>query len=152
MPIEYTRAPTAVSSPLSRQIGLLILRITVGGSLLYWQISRQLPAAWSHIWHKTEWELPGQLAGLGFPLPFPLAIALILLVLLTALAIMLGLLTRLSSVLLSSVCFITALLYRHYPLVVQPAVLLGGACCAICLCGAGNLALDRLLRSATRRS
>jgi hypothetical protein len=152
MPIEYTRAPAAVSPQISRQIGLLVLRLTVGGSLLYWQISRQLPAAWSHIWQKTEWELPGQLAGLGFPLPLPLAIALILLVFLTAMAIMLGLLTRLSAVLLSSVCVITALLYRHYPQVVQPALLLAGACCAICLCGAGHLAVDRLLRSATRRS
>ncbi len=152
MPFQYSRAPTAVTSPVSRQIGLLILRITVGGSLLYWQLARELPAAWSNIWQKTGWELPGQLAALGFPLPFPLAVSLVLLVLLSALAIAIGLLTRFSAVLMGSICVITALLYRHHPQVVQSALLLAGACAAICFCGAGHLAADRLLRAATRRT
>jgi len=153
MPFEYTRAtPAAPSFLISRQLGLLLLRLTAGGSLLYWHAGGQIPAAWSHIWHKTPWELPGQLASLGFPLPLPLAILAILLVLLGALGLVVGLLTRLSAILLGIITGLTALLYFHYPAILEPAILLSGLCFALCLTGPGTFAIDHLLRHATRRS
>lgn len=152
MSFEYNRpVPPVPSANVARNLGLLVLRLATGGALLYWHGWKGSLAAWSHIWHKTTWDLPGQLATLGFPIPLPLGLTLVVTALLGSLFLILGLLTRLSAVLLALLAVITALLYRAHPGIAEMAVLYTGACLTISLCGSGAMALDRLLRAVTTR-
>ena len=154
MAIDYSRsAPAAAPTPITRHLGLLLLRLTAGGSLLFWYGGRQAITGWNHIWHKTPWDLLGQLTALGFPLSLTVGIFLVILTILGSTFIMLGLLTRLSAMALGMVGAVTALLYTAYPEIEEQALLYTGLCLAISLCGAGPFALDTLLRStAGRRS
>ncbi len=153
MPLDYTRsaAPVPASHSFTRHLGLLLLRLTAGGSLLIWYGWREGLSAWSHVWHKTPWAIPGQLATLGFPLPLALAITLVVLTLLGSLFIMLGLLTRLSALALGLVAAVTALLYTAYPEIEEQALLYTGLCLAISLTGPGLYAIDQVLRLTTKR-
>ena len=149
---DYPRpAPTASSSPLARHCGLLVLRLTAGGSLLFWYGGREAMGAWSHVWQKTPWALPGQLTALGFPAGLTLALLLVSLVLLGSLFIILGLLTRLSAITLGLVSLTTAFLYTAFPEIEEQALLYTGICLAICLSGPGLFALDRVLRATAGR-
>lgn len=151
MPLDYNRpAQGTPASPL-RQIGLLILRLTTATTLLLTHGIGQSLAGWHHIWHKTPWSLPTQLTQLGFPAPTFCAIALLILSQLSAIFILLGLLTRLSSTLLAIIAALTALLYHAYPNVLEPALLYTGCSLALALSGPGSLALDRLLRADHQR-
>ena len=153
MPPDYPRsAPAAVPPPsTARQLGLLLLRITAGTSLLFWYGGREALSAWSHLWQKTPWALPGQLATLGFPLAWAVATFLVLLVLIGSSFIILGLLTRLSALALGLTAGVTALLFTAHPAVEEHALLYAGLCFAISLCGPGLFALDRLLQTTGRR-
>lgn len=152
MPPDYSRsAPAAAPPALSRQLGLLLLRLTAGTSLLFWYGGREALAAWSHIWHKTPWTLPGQLAALGFPLAWPVAVFLVILTLLGSAFVILGLLTRLSAFALGLTATVTALLFTAHPAIEEHALLYAGLCFAISLCGPGLFALDRVLRSTASR-
>lgn len=152
MTTDYSRtAPVASTNAATRHLGLLILRLTAGGSLLFWYGGRQALVGWSHIWHKTPWALPGQLTSLGFPLGVPTAIFLVVLTLLGSLFVMIGLLTRLSALSLGLVASVTALLFTAHPAIEEPAILYTGLCLAISLCGPGLLALDEVLKSKSRR-
>lgn len=150
---DYSRpAPTTVrSTPMTRHLGLLLLRLTAGLSLLCWYGGREALAAWSNIWHKTSWALPGQLVTLGFPLAWPLAVFLVILTLLGSVFIILGLLTRLSALALGMTAAITALLFTAHPTIEEHALLYAGLCFAISLCGPGLFALDSLLRAKPSR-
>ena len=152
MPPDYSRsAPATASFPLARHAGLLVLRLTAGGSLLCWYGFREVTGAWSHIWHKTPWALPGQLAVLGFPFSLPLGLLLVCFTLLGAAFIILGLLTRLSAAILGLVSVTTAFLYTAYPEIEEQALLYTGLCLAVCLGGPGLFALDQLLRGQAGR-
>lgn len=152
MPLEYNRpAPPAPSVHPARQLGLLVLRLTTGGTLILWHAWREAAAGWSHLWHKSPWTLPTHLAELGFPFPLAVSIALVVTAFLGAIFVLLGLLTRSSSVLLATLAMATAFLYAAYPATAEIAVLYAGACLAIALCGPGVLALDSLLRTLIRR-
>ena len=128
-----------------------MLRFVAGGCLLTAHGLGGGLAAWSHIWHKTPWGLPGQLADLGFPFALPLGIALILFTLLGGLFLILGLLTRSSALVMGLMTLVAALLYRSLPGVAETAILYTGICVAIFLGGPGALSLDHLLRAATKR-
>ena len=151
MPLDHSRTPAAPTSNIPRNLGLFILRVTVGGCLLVSHGWGGGIAAWSHIWHKSAWDLPGQLAILGFPLSLPLGIALIIFTLLGGLFLIFGLLTRTSALALALLASITAVLFRAYPGVAETAVLYAGTCGAIFLSGPGGLSLDYWLRAATKR-
>lgn len=155
MPPDYTRpAPAAskVAQSFARSMGLLTLRLVTGGALLFWHAWAQAHQAWSSIWHKTPWDLPSTLAAMGFPLAFPLALALVLLLLLSSSFLMIGLLTRLSALLLATLAIIASALYHAYPAIAETAVLYAGAGLASAWCGPGAFAVDRALRAfATRR-
>ena len=152
MAIDYSRsAPATAPTSITRHLGLLLLRFTAGGSLLFWYGGRQAITGWNHIWHKTPWALPGQLAGLGFPLSLTVSIFLVILTILGSTFIMLGLLTRLSAIAMGVVAAVTALLFTAYPEIEEQALLYTGLCFAISLCGAGPFAVDKLLRSSTSR-
>lgn len=157
MPPDYTRAAPAASAAkvaqsLARSIGLLTLRLVTGGALLFWHGWSQGRSAWSHIWQKTPWDLPGVLAAMGFPLSLALAFALVLIVLLSASFLMIGLLTRLSALLLASLAIIASALYHAYPGIAETAVLYAGAGLTSACCGPGAFAVDRALRAlATKR-
>src|SRR6187402_1706838 len=102
MPLEYNRpAPPPPSLHPARQLGLWVLRLATGGTLIFWHGWREATAGWSHLWHKTEWALPGQLGSLGFPVPLALSLVLVVVSLLGAAFLILGLLTRSSAVLLA---------------------------------------------------
>jgi uncharacterized membrane protein YphA (DoxX/SURF4 family) len=153
MPIDYNRpAPASPARSFARHLGLLGLRLVTGTALQVWHGWREGLLAWSHLWHKTAWDLPAQLAALGFPFSIALAGFLVITTLLGSVLLVLGLLTRLSAVVLAVLAVITAVLYAAYPMVAELAVLYAGACLTIALCGPGAFALDRLLRLvATKR-
>lgn len=152
MPLDYTRPAPAVPAPaLARNFGLLLLRLTAGGSLLFWYGGREGLAAWSHIWHKTPWGLPGQLTTLGFPLALPVGFTLVILTLLGAFFMVIGFLTRLSSVAMGLIALVTAFLFTAYPDIEEEALLYTGLCFAICLCGPGMFAMDQVLKVSTNR-
>lgn len=152
MPLDYSR-PAPVVPPLSvaRNAGLLLLRLTCGGSLLFWYGAREALNAWSHIWHKTPWGLPAQLTTLGFPLALPTALTLVVLSLMASVFIVIGLLTRISSVAISLVAAVTAVLFTAYPEIEEKALLYAGLCFAIALCGPGLFAVDPLLKATMSR-
>ncbi len=150
--MDYSRAPTTTSTATTaRHLGLLLLRLTAGGSLLCWYSGRQALLGWSHLWQKTPWELPGQLTTLGFPLALPLAVFLVILTFAGALFMILGLLTRLSAILIAVVAAVTAILFTAYPVVEERALLYTGLCLAISLCGPGLIALDGALKARAKR-
>lgn len=152
MPLEYNRpAPPPPSVHPARQLGLLVLRLTTGGTLILWHGWREAVAGWSHLWHKTPWILPGNLASMGFPFSLAVALALVVISLLGAAFVLLGLLTRTSAVVLAALAMVTAFLYAADPGVSENAVHYAGSCLAIALCGPGTLAMDALLRAFTRR-
>lgn len=131
MPPDYSRpAPAPASFSLARHSGLLALRLTAGGSLLCWYGVREALGAWAHIWQKSPWSLPSQLSALGFPAALPLALSLVGLTLLGSLFIVLGLLTRLSAIILGLVAIATACLYTAYPEIEEKALLYTGLCLA----------------------
>ncbi len=148
-----TTAPPHPPPPRTqpRQLGLLVLRLATGGTLILWHAWREATAGWSHLWHKTDWSLPGHLGSLGFPAPLAVSIALVSIAFLGAIFVILGLLTRSSAALLAVLAMTTAFLYSAYPSVAENAVHYAGSCLAITLCGPGSLALDALLRTFARR-
>ncbi len=152
MPLDHSRPASSPPSPsILLNLGLLVLRIVAGSCLLAahgWEAGR---AAWSHIWHKTPWGLPGQLADLGFPFSLPLGIAMILLTLLGGLFLILGLLSRSSALVMGLMTLMAALLYRAFPSAAETAVLYTGIFVALFLGGPGAFSLDYGLRAATRR-
>ena len=152
MPPDHTRSTGTPPTPgILLNLGLLILRFVAGGCLLAAHGWGGGLAAWSHIWHKTPWGLPGQLADLGFPFALPLGISLILFTLLGGLFLILGLLTRSSALVMGLMTLMAALLYRAFPGVAETAILYTGICVAIFLGGPGACSLDHLLRAATKR-
>lgn len=152
MPLDYSR-PTPAAPPADplRHIGLLVLRLVTGCTLMIWHAGREAAAGWLHLWYKTSWDLPGQLGMLGFPVPLAVGIGAVIICLLGATFIILGLLTRVSALLICSLSVITAILYAAFPVVAESAVLLAGASLAIAFCGPGALSLDKLLKMTTRR-
>ena len=148
MPPEYPRpAPVAakVAQSFARSMGLLTLRLVTGGALLFWRAWAQAEGAWSFIWQKTPWDLPQNLSAMGFPLALPLGLALVLLVLVSALFLMIGLLTRLSALILATLAIVASALYHAYPAAAETAVLYAGACLACAWIGPGAFAIDRVL-------
>lgn len=152
MPLEYSRPPQpAPAAPsLLRNLGLLTLRLSLGIPLLFCHGWPEGRAGWLHLWYKTPWELPPQLAQLGFPAPLALAIALTVLGLLGGIFLLLGLLTRTSSAVLAAISLLCAFLYKAYPSVAELSFLYGGAFLSLCLCGPGAIALDHILRAITK--
>jgi uncharacterized membrane protein YphA (DoxX/SURF4 family) len=151
MTTDYPRSSPAQVPRLSLHVGLLVLRITTGGSLIAWHVAREGIGGWAHIWDKTSWTLPVALASLGFPVALPLAISLVVITLLGSFFMMLGLLTRLSAFVLMALAIVTALLYHAFPATAQLAVLYAGSFLAIALCGPGLFACDRVLRQLSQR-
>lgn len=152
MPLDYSRpAPAAPPADPLRHIGLLVLRLVTGGTLLLWHAGREAVTGWKYLWYKTPWDLPGQLGILGFPAPLAVGLGAVIVCLFGAAFLVLGLLTRISALLICSLSVITAILYAAYPVVAESAVLLAGASLAIAFCGPGALSLDNVLRLSTRR-
>jgi uncharacterized membrane protein YphA (DoxX/SURF4 family) len=152
MPLDYSRPASVVPPPsLARNFGLLLLRLTAGGSLLFWYGGREALTAWSHIWHKTPWGLPAQLNTLGFPLALPIGLTLVILTLLGSFFMVIGLLTRLSSIAMGLVATVTAFLFTAHPEIEEQALLYTGLCFAISLCGPGMFAMDQVLKATTSR-
>lgn len=152
MPLDQSRTTASPPTPgILLNLGLLLLRFVTGSCLLSAHGWGGGLAAWSHIWKKTPWGLPGQLADLGFPFALPLGIALILLTLVAGVFLILGLLTRSSALVIGLMTLTAALLYRAFPGVAETAMLYTGICVAIFLGGPGAFSLDHWLRAATRR-
>ncbi len=116
--MEYYRTPP-VHPPgfhsLLQALGLLLLRITAGLSLLTWHGWRETFGAWLHLWRKTTWSFPETLGSLGFPWPIPFAVALVIIGVLCSIFLILGLLTRISAALLGVAAITSAILYPPEP-------------------------------------
>lgn len=152
MPLDHSRTTAAPPTPgILLNLGLLVLRIVAGSCLLAAHGWAGGLAAWSHIWHKTPWTMPGQLADLGFPFSLALGIALVLFTLLGGLFLILGLLSRSSALVMGLMTLMTAVLYRAFPPLAETAILYTGISVAIFLGGPGAFSLDHWLRTATKR-
>ena len=151
MTIDYSRTTPAQAPKWAHHVGVLILRVATGGSLIAWHCAPKAMAGWAHIWDKTPWPFPDELANMGFPMALPLALSLVVITLLGSIFIILGLLTRPMAFVLAVFSIVTALLYHSYPTTAPMAVLYAGSFLAIALCGPGLFACDRALRALSQR-
>ncbi|MES2708394.1 MAG: DoxX family protein [Verrucomicrobiota bacterium] len=152
--MEYYRTPSTHPqgfSSLLQAVGLLLLRLTAGLSLLVWHGWREAFGAWLHLWRKTAWPFPETLKSLGFPWPLPVGVALVVIGVFCSIFLVLGLLTRVSAALLGTAAVTSAILYQAYPDRAEKYLLYAGAYLALLLSGPGWLSADGLLRRAVRR-
>ena len=127
-----------------RTLATLFLRAGAGAILAINHVIPELVPAWHFVWDSQPWGFVGMLAEMGTPFPALIAPAYILVASLAILALVFGLITRLSAIVLTILAVIafptayavgfaeTSLLY----------ILIFGA---IVLLGPGILSLDALL-------
>lgn len=144
--MEYYRNPHAATPGLLvRDAGLLLLRLAAASSLILWHGMTEGQGAWDHVWKKTPWIFRDSMDGLGFPFATPVSIAAVCAGLLGSLFIAIGLLSRVSAIVLL-VCAVTgALLYVNYPAQSEALGLYAVIYLVIALCGPGRFSLDGIL-------
>lgn len=142
-------SPATVGLPsLMRATGLLVLRLAAGLSLLGWHGWREAYGAWFHLWRKTSWSFPSTLGAMGFPWPVPSAVTLVAIGVLCSVFLVLGLLTRVSAILLGTAAVTAAFLYKAYPDRAEKYLLYAAIYLVLLISGPGWLSADGLLRRA----
>ena len=142
--------------PRLADLGLLLIRLLVVATYVYYQLLAQLKLTVAHVWDGSDWDLVGQLAQLGVPSPDIVAAASIALQSTALLGVVVGFFTRINALLFFLMCGFV--LFAAIPLSsgLNPqvlslylAVFLGLACG-----GGGRLSLDHLLagRRARKRA
>lgn len=146
--MEYHSAP-ATPSPtetILKELGLLILRLTAGLPLLYFQAWHQSFRAWDFIWNKKSWSLVDQFSELDFAFTGVFATLLILLCIILPLGVIFGLYTRFSTILLLvlSTFMLIVPVEVSGSLNAQTLLLYAGLCFGLTLTGGGIISLDFL--------
>ncbi|MFK5922109.1 MAG: DoxX family protein [Verrucomicrobiota bacterium] len=146
--MEYhSDSSSSPAGAIFNDLGLLILRLSAGLPLLYFQGWHQSFRAWAFVWEKKSWSLMEQFKELGFAAPGFFATAVILLCVVLSLAVIFAVYTRISAFLL--LVLITFMLVVPVEisgsLNAQTLLLYAGMACALIFTGAGRISLDHLL-------
>jgi putative oxidoreductase len=125
--------------------GLLLLRVGLGGLIFYIHGWHKLEGGLAFLRNGTPWRLAEEVAGMHFPAPVASAFAATVAQFVCALLLALGLFTRVSAAILTSVLGVAIaqnLLANRDP---QLAVLYTLTVAAFALLGGGRLSLDAKL-------
>lgn len=142
--------------PRLADLGLLVIRLLAVATFAYYQLVHQFHFAVDYLWDGADWDLVSQLAERGLPYADIVASASVGLQIATLLGVVLGIFTRISSllftlmmgfVLFSAINLSSSL--NPQALALYLTIFLGLACG-----GAGRLSLDHLLagRRARKRA
>ncbi len=143
--MEYYRNPNAATPGLIvRDVGLLLLRIGAGLTLGLSHAWQHLILGWNHIWKKEAWSLVDLLQEWGLPAPMVLASIASVIFALCSLGLVLGVLTRLSALLLL-VCAVTGLAFTLFSPSAEMLWLYATIYAVLFICGPGCFSIDFLL-------
>jgi uncharacterized membrane protein YphA (DoxX/SURF4 family) len=143
--MEYYRNPQAPSAGhLVRDTGLLVLRVGVGLVLGIYHAWREVLLGWNFVWKKQSWLLAQTVEDFGLPVPKILACAAAVVMALGAVGLVLGVLSRLSALLLLA-CAVVGLLFTIADPIGEKLLLYAVACGVIVICGPGCFSIDALL-------
>ena len=127
-----------------RTLATLFLRAGAGVILAIQHVIPELVPAWRFVWDNQPWGFVDMIAGAGMPLPAVIAPAYILITSLAILALVIGLVTRLSAIvltILAVLAFPTAYAVNFAETSLLYMLIFG----AIVLLGPGILSLDAIL-------
>ena len=144
--MEYHRNPHAPPPGLAlRDIGLAVLRVVTGLTVVGFHARDEVMNGWRHLWHKEPWAFAASLAESQFPLPVVVATVASVVALLSSLFLVSGLLTRLSAGLMLGMAMVGAFLYWSIPVTAEKLVIYMAIYGALLLAGPGRFSMDALL-------
>jgi len=136
------------------QIGLLLLRLVTGTSMIVHYSWAMVYRGWRHFWQQEEWTMINAASELSLPQPIIWAVAVSLILFFGSIFLIAGLLGRITSGLLL-VCTIGLLYaamsqpgFSHYA---EICILYSGIFLTLFTTGHGILSLDRLLAMRPKR-
>jgi len=129
-------------------IGVILLRLGAGLTLLYLHGWNLAITVWQHLWNQAPWEAVGTLESAGIPLPKVLAVAGGVVIVVVSVSWILGFFTRLSSALFLPVAAIILLVANRTGNVIgaELAILYFFIALTLLFNGSGWLAIDTLFK------
>src|SRR5688572_30296675 len=99
--MDFNHSPHAPpSGSVIHDAGLLILRWCAGLTLIFMHALEEGTRGWGHVWHKEPWAFAAEITDRGFPFPQAVAIAAVVAAMLGSIFVVLGLLCRVSALVL----------------------------------------------------
>lgn len=125
-------------------LAAIATRLILSLVMFYYNILHQLQLAWANLWENTEWNLASQFEAKGIPAPTAMSITLVCLILLLLLGILIGLFTRINSLLLIAVLGFVLLVPLDLSTTLNPQaiVLYAALCLTLAIAGPGRASLD----------
>lgn len=150
---ESSAKPAKAPGPSLAPLGLLILRLGAGLTLLYVQGWNLAIAAWEYLWNGQPWRLIDQLTQAQLPLPNVLAVISAIVLTLTSASWILGFATRFISAITLPVMAMTMVAANRTGMAPSSETSTLYFFVALCLMvsGPGWVALDSLFKARRRK-